>query len=74
MAKPAALFTSKLQKPTKVKFDPRNQEHLQLAKQFLTNRAWGSSGNPFKVTTPYMDIVSEMQTEIVKRVFNEGIF
>ena len=74
MAKTAALLSPKLQKPTKVKFDPYNREHVQLAKQFLTKRAWGSSGNPFKVTTPYMDIGAEMQTEIVKRVFNEGIF
>ena len=74
MAKTAALFISKLQKPVKVKFDAYNQEHVQLAKQFLTKRAWGLSGNPFKVTTPYMDIVAEMQTEIIKRVFNDGIF
>lgn len=59
-------FTMKVK--NKRYFDVTNKKDLEVYKNFLTNKGWGSACCPFLVEEPYISIPYMIQEKITKHV------
>jgi hypothetical protein len=59
-------FTMKIK--NKRYFDVTNKKDLEVYKNFLVNKSWGSACCPFLVEEPYISIPYMIQEKIAKHV------